>query len=459
MIGEDGTWTIEGVDVTGLADGAITFQVTATDSSDNTADATATATKDTMAPEVALVSVTDPINAANAGATNASGTGEVGATITLVVTDENDTSTTVEYTTVVGEDGTWSIEGVDVTGLADGTLTYQVTATDAAGNSAVSTLTSFKDTVAPAIAITNVNTPITIATQHATGASGTGDVGATITVVVSDGTNSTAEYTTSVAEDGTWSIEGIDVSELADGTITYTATASNSAGNSAQAGLDATKTTVAIVAITEPINADSASNVAVSGTGEVGATITLVVTDENDASTTTEYTTVVGEDGTWTIEGVDVSELADGTLTFTATATDASDNTAESTRTATKDTLAPEVILTSVTEPINADSASNVAVSGTGEVGATITLVVTDENDTSTTVEYTTVVGEDGTWTIEGVDVSELADGTLTFTATATDAAGNSADSTLTATKEAQAEPASVTTLVDTAMADEEYWT
>ncbi len=442
-VASDGTWSISGINVSALTDGTITFNVTATDSEDNTATASKTATKDTVAPSVAVTTVTDPINADNDSSTSASGTGEVGATITIFATDG--TNTTSQYTTTVASGGTWSITGINVSQLSDGTVTFNVTATDAAGNSATSSKTASKDTVAPAVAVTSVTDPVTIANHHETEASGTGEVGATISLVVTDGTNTTSDYTTTVASDGTWSITGIDTASLADGTITYTATASDTAGNTATSSLTSTKATVSIVSVTDPINADNQTNVAVEGTGEVGATISLVVTDGTNS--TTAYTTTVGEDGTWSISEIDVSDLADGTLTFTATATDSEDNTAETTATALKDTVAPEVAITSVTDPINSLNAASVAASGTGEAGATITLVATDgDNSTS---EYTTTVGEDGTWSITDIDVTGLADGTVTFNVTATDGAGNSSEAAATSTKDTVAPALTISGLTD----------
>ncbi len=441
VVGEDGTWNITGIDVSDLADGTITFTATATDGANNTAQNSRTATKDTVAPAVAILSVTDPINAADIAEVSVHGTGEAGAVITLVASD-GDTST-AEYNATVAEDGTWSISGIDVSELADGTLTFTATAADAAGNTAQTSLTANKDTVAPAVAVTNVTSPITIANQKQTSLSGTGEVGATISLVASDGTNSTIPYDTVVAEDGTWSIGDIDLSGLADGTITFTITATDAAGNPAQTTADVTKTTVAVTFISAPINAESATDTTISGTGEVGATIVVVVTD--GTNTTGEYTTVIGEEGTWTIAGIDVSDLADGTITYQVTATDADENTAETSRTATKDSIAPNVVILPLANQINAAGAGSVSVSGTGEVGAAISLVVTD-GDTSTS-EYTTTIGEDGTWTIAGIDVSGLADGTLTFTVTATDAAGNSAQDITTPSKDTEAPAVAVTGL------------
>ena len=430
VVGSDGAWTVAGIDVGGLPDGTVTFTAVAADAAGNTAQTTTSATKDTIDPAVAVTSVTDPVTIANLHTTEASGSGEIGASISLVVTDG--TNSTSEYTTTVGEDGTWSIAGIDVSSLVDGTITFTVTASDAAGNTAQSSLTSTKTTVA----IVAVTDPINAENAANVTVSGTGEVGATITLVATNGDNSTDEYTTVIGEDGTWSITGVDVSGLADGTITFTATATDTAGNTAESSLTATKDTVApqiaISTVTDPINAETVASVSITGTGEAGASISVVATDDVDNSTI-EYTTIVGEDGTWSIAGIDVGGLADGTITFTVTATDAAGNPAEATIMSLKDTMPPTVTLDTITSPVTIANHRNTSVGGTGEVGATITVVASDGE--ASTIEYTTTIGEDGTWLIDGIDLSTLADGTITFTITATDAAGNLAQASTTVTK------------------------
>ncbi len=438
-----GAWSITGIDTSALADGTLTFTVTASNTAGNTNQATLTATKDTVAPAVGVSSVTDPINAANAASVSASGTGEAGATISLVVDDGTTTSQT--YNATIGTDGTWSITGIDTSGLADGTLTFTATASDAAGNTATASQTATKDTTAPAVDLAQVTDPITIANYQSAAASGTGEVGATITLVVTDGTTSSASYSATVGSDGTWSITGIDTSGLVDGTLTFTATASDTAGNTSQSSRTATKTTIAVSSVTDPINAENATSVTIGGTGEAGATVSVVATD--GSNTTTAYTTTIAEDGTWSISGIDTSALADGTITFTATATDGNENSAVATRSATKDTVAPEGAISGVTDPINLDNAAAVTANGTGEVGATVTLVVTDGTDT--TSQYQATIGTDGTWSITGIDVSALADGTLTFNATIADAAGNTATVSTTANKDTVAPAVEVNQVAD----------
>ncbi len=103
--------------------------------------------------------------------------------------------------------------------------------------------------------------------------------------------------------------------------------------------------------------------------------------------------------------------------------------------------LQPPLSLLSMPNPSEAGATSGI-VSGLGLAGASISVTATD--GTNTTQAYTTTVGVDGSWTIGNVDVSSLSDGTLTYTAAMTTAAGTQT-STLTATKDTAGTPASMT--------------
>ncbi len=145
------------------------------------------------------------------------GTGEVGATVTIY------DGTTSIGTAVVAANGTWSL--VLTTPLSDGSHEITAKQTDIAGNvSAVSNMVNLTiDTIAlapvitaPASGVTNNNRPTII---------GTGEVGATVTVY--DGTRSIG--TAVVATNGTWSLALINA--LADGTHSITAKQTDIARN------------------------------------------------------------------------------------------------------------------------------------------------------------------------------------------------------------------------------------
>ena len=238
-------WTASNINVSGLADGTITYVATATDAAGNTATTSLTATKDTVAPAVAISSVTNPVNSTHQTTTSASGTVEAGATVNVMANDGAGGHTSASVPAVVT--GTnWTASNIDVSGLADGTITYVATATDAVGNTATTTTTATKDTVAPAVAISSVTDPVNSANQTTTSASGTVEAGATVSVMANDGAGGHTSASVPAVVTGTnWTASNIDVSGLADGTITYVATATDAAGNTATNSLTATKNTAA----------------------------------------------------------------------------------------------------------------------------------------------------------------------------------------------------------------------
>jgi len=428
-VGAGGTWSISGIDVSTLDDGTLTFTAVATDSVGNeSSDATDTALLDTLPPTAAITTVDDPLPTANLANLSASGTGDVGATVTVVA--RNGLQSSAPVTVVIGAGGTWTVNGIDVTGLADGTITFAATAEDAAGNtSAESTIDTTKDTTPPAVSNLVATDPVNAANVTAASISGTSEEGVIVKVSVTDGVVTTNELFTVVAAGGSWTISNINLAALADGPITYVIIATDAAGNASNPiELDADKDTivptVALVDVPAVVNSTNVTAVAVSGTGTVGATVSVTVTD--GTTTTAAVTTTVDAQGNWTITGLNLSALTDTTLTFNAVAEDAAGNGAASSLTAPKDTAAPSVVILNSTDPINAANVDDVGINGTTEAGATVSLVISDgPHETST---FTVVAAGDGTWSFSGLNVSALDDGLLTYLVFATDASGNEGD-------------------------------
>jgi cyclophilin family peptidyl-prolyl cis-trans isomerase len=439
-----GAWSVNSLNVAGLSDGTITYTAVLTDSRDNSETASKNATKDTTPPQVSISTLTNPIGTPNQTATSIAGTGEAGATISISIADG--THTPIIKTTTVANGGTWSISNIDISSFNDGTITYTVTASDALDNSATTSRTSTKDTLPPPVTITSSPTTINAAGATSTSIGGTGEVGATIAVSISDGSHGPITKTTIVGAGGTWSITGINVSSLNDGTITYTATASDVAGNTASDSKTALKDVVApavaISTVTSPINSGNAASTTIAGTGEAGATVSVIAS--NGANSTTAKVVQVDSSGNWSISGINVSSLGDGTITYTATASDAAGNTTTKTKTAPKDTVLPSVAITSATTSITSANVTGAKASGTGTAGATITVIVTD--GTHSTAAITTTVGSGGKWSVTGINASGLSDGTITYQVTASDASNNSATATETANKDTAGSPAQSTT-------------
>ncbi|MCE2597447.1 hypothetical protein K6Y31_22060, partial [Motilimonas cestriensis] len=200
--------------------------------------------------------------------------------------------------------------------------------------------------------------------------------------------------------------------------------------------------------ITTPIEGDGIVNgaedadVLIQGTGaESGAMVTV---DIGGVSTTT----TADASGNWTIAGneLDISALNNGTLTVSATQTDAAGNTSSAATSAiTLDNTAPSAL--AITTPIEGDGIVNgaedndVLIQGTGaESGAMVTVNIGG-------VSTTTTADGSGNWTLAGseLDISALNNGNLTVSATQTDAAGNTSSAATSAITLDNTAPSAVT--------------
>lgn len=278
-----------------------------------------------------------------------------------------------------------------------------------------------------------------------------------VTVTVTDDDGVVTELTTMTdAATGAWSVElgtGL-LQSLAEGAATISATVTSAAGNPplAPATEDFTVDTIPpTITINEPgfldagagdifLNtAEAAVMQTISGTApgaEAGQQVTVTVTDsEGDLFAPLVQPTVDGA-GNWTLD-MDLSMLAEGAVTISATVSDQAGNPAETPATLefTKDTIAPVVTITQVTDDfvadvINADDVANgFTVTGTtdaSEAGRDVTVTITGVPGGTATGE----VQPDGSWSVDMPGGLALADGTTPeFIASVTDAAGNTGDS------------------------------
>ena len=159
----------------------------------------------------------------------------------------------------------------------------------------------------------------------------------------------------------------------------------------------------------EDVNFANRAAVAFTISGESGAQAAYAISDGAGGSVTGSGT--IGPGGTLAI-ALDLSGLADGTLTASATLADAFGNTsAPGTTTAIKDTASPVLTLP-----------GNITVTATNSTGQVVTWFASaiDSRDGSLTPSCSPASG------------SLFAPGTTTVTCTATDAAGNSASGTFT---------------------------
>jgi large repetitive protein len=386
IVAEDGTWS---VDVTAALDeGEYEITASITDAAGNTTTETGTLTIDTTAPVLAVNDLTTKDTTPTI-----TGTSDlIGGTVTVTIND-------IEYTAIVAEDGTWS---VDVTAALD-EGEYEITAsiTDAAGNTTTETGTLTIDTTAPVLAVNDLTTKDTTPTI-----TGTSDlIGGTVTVTIND-----IEYTAIVAEDGTWSVDV--TAALDEGEYEITASITDAAGNTTtETGTLTIDTTAPVLAVNDLTTKDTTPTI--TGTSDlIGGTVTVTIND-------IEYTAIVAEDGTWSVDVT--AALDEGEYEITASITDAAGNTTTETGTLTIDTTAPVLAVNDLTT-----NDTTPTITGTSDlIGGTVTVTIND-------IEYTAIVAEDGTWSVDVT--AALDEGEYEITASITDAAGNTTTETGTLT-------------------------
>lgn len=444
------TRTIRATTTSALPEGTYTAKIVLVDAVGNTAsEVVQTFTVDNTKPAAPVITAPGKVNKANQAAYAVSGTGEADATVTVTVTG----TAVVSGTTTVAVNGTWT-KALNVSTLTDGTVAISATQTDGAGNESLAgSAGTTKDVVIPRVTAQAFDKASYNAVQTTATVSGTIDNGTTTageadayTVSVDDAGNAaTAPVVVSgtAVANGTFTSPSIDLSTFTDGTVTATIVATDASANpsapvTATANKDTSAPVMPTVTVTNPINNANKTAVVVSGKTDAGASVTITL---SDTAATTPVTATVTADGSgnYTASGLNVSTLVDGVITATVVASDALGNpSAPGTATATKDTVAPTAPTLVVPAFVNATTVTAVPVSGTAQAGVTILLSVTDGTATPA-VTGTATAAANGSWSTT-LDVHTLADGTLTVSATARDAAGNtSTPATGTTTKDTAA--------------------
>ena len=348
--------------------------------------------------------LTAPAAFVNTATPTIAGTAEAGSTVTVSLDGAPVGTVTADAL------GVWSL--VVASPLDQGPYTATAISVDGAGNtspsSAPRTFTvDMVDTVAPAAPV--LTAPAAFVNTTTPAISGTAEAGSTVAVTV-DGTP--VGMVTADAS-GNWSIT--PSSPLAQGTHTVTATATDAAGNTgpSSAPRSFTVDTVAPAApvLTAPASLVTTPMPVISGTAEVGTTVTVEV-DGTRVGTVT-----ANDSGSWSF--TPASPLAQGAHTATATATDAAGNTSTTSapRGFTVDSEAPappEVVTPAEGAAV---APGELVFSGNAEAGSTVTVTVDGLVVGATTADSA------GKWSVNSL--YELARGRHTMTATATDAVGH----------------------------------
>nr|WP_262466676.1 Ig-like domain-containing protein [Acinetobacter radioresistens] len=369
------------------------YSATATDINGNTATDTATATDSTPpAVELNVVINTD-------GSATLSGTTEPGASVTVQGPDGAAVPVTV------APDG--SISGSIAAPALAGN--YTATATDINGNTATDTATAI-DNIAP------IPGSLSLADFSDTGISLSDGISNDNTfnlTLTGQETGSTVVYQISADGGNTWVATTAAQTGVADNTYQYRAVVTDVNGNSSVT--DTVNVTVDTAAPDapelDPVNVTDP----ISGTAEIGATVTVTFPDGTIA------TALADESGSWSV--ANPGGLANGDI-ITAIATDPAGNASLSgSGTVSADITAPVVVLDDSSSRDNTPPLS-------GTVNDTTARIVVTLNGT----DYEAVNNGDGTWTLADNTLPVLQDGTYNLTVRAIDQAGNTGTDTATLT-------------------------
>ncbi|WFE71381.1 retention module-containing protein [Halomonas sp. M1] len=362
---------------------------------------------------------------------------EVGGTVTVIVTDA--AGNTQELESVVGSDGTWSVEVT--TPLAEGDYTVDASITDAAGNTGTASGGGVIDTTAPLLTIDAPSGNDTTPTINGT----SDEIGGTVSVVVTDAAGNRQELEAVVGDDGTWSVE-VETA-LAEGDYTVDASITDAAGNTGTTSDTGTvETVVSELTVTAAVDNGDAT-LDISGTSvdvAAGSVVAITITDQNGNTVTAQAT--VGADGNYLVENVNVESLTDGPLTIDAVATDNNGNTIEADTSAVLDAVESAL---SVNATVDNDAATLDISGSTTDVpeNGVVNITITDQNGNTVTAQAT--VGADGNYLVENVNVESLTDGPLTIDAVATDNNGNTIEADTSAVLDAVESALSVNATVD----------
>ena len=153
-------------------------------------------------------------------------------------------------TTATVSSNSYSVTGLDLSSLGDGTLSITADVDDLAGNSATqATDTTSKDTAAPTISVAiNDGGDGRLNASHSS-KDGSVDIagttsgvpdGQTVAINISSSGGGTPINTTATVSSNSYSVTGLDLSSLGDGTLSITADVDDLAGNSATQATDTT---------------------------------------------------------------------------------------------------------------------------------------------------------------------------------------------------------------------------
>lgn len=390
----------------------------------------------TRPPVIDDIATDNRIDATEArSAITVSGMAEPGARVAL-------SAGGVNATAQAGADGRWSTT-MDLGSLANGQYSVSAVATvdgRPASTEATRTITVDKtDRTPPTLSTLTVAEGPDITAEEARdgfSVTGTAEPGATVRLTLGEGAGAPTTTATAAAGTGAWTatfsaaqMPAVAAGETVTRTVTAVATdaaGNNSAPQSTQLSFAGAPTptpapAINVISADDRINiADAATPILLAGTAEPNATLAISVGGRSFSAT-------AGANGQWELPGFNLSTLADGNHTVSATATaPGRPASTAATRPFSVDKTAPAIRTLNVDdgETITAAEAANGFVaSGSTEAGAS---VLVSFNGHSQTVQANSTGAWSAPFTANQMPALQAGGGgPYTLTATPTDAAGN----------------------------------
>jgi alpha-tubulin suppressor-like RCC1 family protein len=416
-----------------LQEGPNLLTATATDSQNNVSAPSAafTVTIDTVAPVAATVSATFGNDSGALGdlLTNATtlsglrGTAEKGSKVEIFVDNEASPRDTV----TADGNGDWTLATLSGGALSPGNHAISARATDDAGNTGPAGSTIFIiDTAAPsppAILSALGATPANPGYSRDPALVIKGSAEPFAQVQVSDG--ATVLGTTAAGADGAFSFSA---SGLAEGSHSFTAKATDAAGNTSTAS-SALALVVDSIAPVAPALTSAAlvkvANGVLSGTAEANSAMSITVG-------TGVYTVTASGAGQWSLDlQANAARLVEGANTIGLVSTDAAGNATAASRVVTLDTTPPDLVFDAVTgdDKVRRVELSAITLSGDIEAGSSVTVSLN-----GVPPQKGTVSGAAWSYALTSGELLALGSATapVTFTVVATDPAGNTTTRTRT---------------------------
>ncbi|MCL4295639.1 MAG: hypothetical protein KJ077_07920 [Anaerolineae bacterium] len=331
-----------------------------------TAPATVEATAE---PEIAAPVVNLPGGEVTPGQVALTGTGEPGSEIEVVVDGQ------VVGKTTVGGDGTWSYTA-DLPEPGDYQISVQ--SVDADGQVIAASEPAALALTAPPATAPTLDQPSGELTAGPVTLTGSGEPGSQVEVVVDGQVVGQA----TVGDDGTWSLDA-ELSPAGDYEITVQ---SVDADGQVLAASESVNLTVAEKAVPPTLDLPdgglTGGPVTLSGTGEPGSEVEVVIDGQVVGKTT------VGSDGTWSYTA-DLPEAGDYQISVQSV------DAAGKVLAASESTALTVVVPPTLDQPSGELTAGLVTLTGSGEPGSQIEVVVDGQ------VVGNATVGDDGMWRLD----------------------------------------------------------